>query len=46
MIAAADSSILIASLVENDSQHAVCVSVLEKYRPFVHRHALVETFSP
>lgn len=45
MIAAADSSILIASLVENDSQHAVCVSVLEKYRPFVHRHALVETFS-
>lgn len=45
MIVAADSSVLIASLVGKDPQHEASVSVLEKYRPFVYRHALVETFS-
>lgn len=45
MIVAADSSVLIASLVEKDPHHEASFSVLEEYRPFVHRHALVETFS-
>ncbi|NQW99550.1 hypothetical protein HQ447_02740 [bacterium] len=45
MIIAADSSVLIASLVAKDPHHEACVSVLEEYRPYVHRHALVETFS-
>ena len=45
MIVAADSSVLIASLVGKDPHHQASVAVLEKYRPFVHRHALVETFS-
>ena len=45
MIVAADSSVLIASLVGKDPHHEASVSVLEKYRPFVQRHALVETFS-
>lgn len=45
MIVAADSSVLIASLVGKDPHHDACASVLEEYRPFVHRHALAETFS-
>ena len=45
MIVAADSSVLIASLVGKDPHHEASVSMLEEYRPFVHRHALVETFS-
>lgn len=45
MIVAADSSVLIASLVGNDPHHEASASVLEEHRPFVHRHALVETFS-
>ncbi len=45
MIAAADSSVLIASLVGKDPYHKASVMVLEEHRPFVHRHALVETFS-
>ncbi len=45
MIVAADSSVLIASLVVRDPHHQASVAVLDDYRPFVHRHALVETFS-
>lgn len=45
MIAAADSSVLIASLLGSDPHHEASVSVLEEHRPFIHRHALVETFS-
>ena len=45
MIVAADSSVLIASVVENDPHHSASISILEQQRPIVHRHALVETFS-
>ncbi len=45
MIVAADSSILIASLLAKDPHHEACARVLEEYRPFGHRHALAETFS-
>lgn len=45
MIVAVDSSVLIASLVGKDPHHEASASLLEEYRPFIHRHALVETFS-
>lgn len=45
MIVSADSSVLIASLVKKDPHHEASVSVLEEHRPFIFRHALVETFS-
>lgn len=45
MIVAADSSVLIASLLTQDPHHKASVRVLEEYHPFVHRHALAETFS-
>lgn len=45
MIVAVDSSVLIASLIGNDSSHKTSVSLLEKHKPYVLRHALLETFS-
>lgn len=45
MIVAVDSSVLIASLIGKDPSHETSVNLLENYKPFVHRHALVETFS-
>ena len=45
MIVAVDSSVLIAYLLSSDARHHAASVLLQKHRPFIHRHALSETFS-
>ena len=45
MIAAVDSSILVAALRTSERHHAECAAVLEKGGLHAHVHALAETFS-
>ena len=45
MIAAVDSSILVAALRASERHHAECAAVLDQGGLHVHVHALAETFS-